>query len=114
MLVARLATIALATVLVLALTAANAQARTRRCPDFSVPRTYTATVEVTFSFSKVRVIGVPCRKARELITLYLLGKGHLAGPNPTSGSIIDGWNVLVLAGRATGSNGRSRLSAVYR
>jgi hypothetical protein len=113
-LVARLTTVALAIALVLALTAASTAARTRLCPNFSVPRTYTPTVEVTFSFSKVRVIDVRCRKTRELITLYLFGKGHPAGPNPAYGSIIDGWNVLVLAGTASGSNGRARFSAVYR
>lgn len=112
-LAARATTAALVTTLIWALGATNASANTRRCPSFSVPRTYTATLEVTFSFSNVWAAGVTCRKTRELITMYLFGKGRRAGPHPTDGSIIDGWNVLVLAATATGSRGHARFSAVY-
>ena len=100
--------------LLLALGASNAQAGTRRCPNFSVPRTYTATLEITFAFSKVRATGASCHKTRELITRYLWGKGRPAGASPTDGSIVDGWNVLVLAATATGRKGHASFSAVYR
>jgi hypothetical protein len=100
--------------LVLGPGATMAQAGTRRCPNFSVPRTYTATPEMTFTFSKVRATGVSCRKTRELITRYLWGKGRPAGASPTDGAIVDGWNVLVLAATATGRRGHASFSAVYR
>ena len=99
--------------LALSLGVANAQAGTRRCPSFSVPRTYTATSEVTFVFSRVRASGVSCRKTRELITLYLYGKGRPAGTYPTDGTIVDGWNVVVIADAASGKKGHAYFSAVY-
>jgi hypothetical protein len=109
----RLRVIALLIGLVFALMTGSATAKTLYCPSFSVPRTYTPTDEVTFSFSRIRATGVSCRKTGELITSYLFGKGHPAGPSPADGSTIEGWNVLVLAATATGHKGHAHFSAVY-
>lgn len=105
-----------ATIILMAGCTATAHGATsvRRCPSFSVRRGYTPTVEVTFSFSKIRAIGVSCRETRRLITQYLDGEGRPAGPHPTDGSVIDGWNVLVLASAASGHKGHAHFSAMYK
>jgi hypothetical protein len=92
----------------------TAVAHARHCPRFSVPRTYDEATEVTFEFSNIRADDISCRKTRELITFYLYGRGHAAGSAPTDGVIIEGWNVLVLADRASGHRGRAQFTADYR
>lgn len=87
-----------------------AAARTKACAAFSY---HHSTAGGTYRFSRLKITGARCATIRKVVTGYFKGRGEPAGPVPTDGCSVYGWNVLVHTATLDGHKRGARFAGVY-
>lgn len=89
---------------------ANASSKSKRCAAFSYHHNAAGG---TYRFSRLRIVGAKCSSVRRVVTGYFKGRGEPAGPVPTDGYDVDGWNVRLRPSVVQGHRAGARFWGVY-
>ena len=88
----------------------TALAASHRCAGFSY---HHKNAEGTYRFRRLTISGARCSAIKKVVLGYFKGRGRRAGPLPSDGYNVYGWNVLLHTSAVDGRRHGAQFAGTY-